>query len=140
MRLVEQFTSEFSGVYVARSLAFCEMFCRSLFVLLSFFIFGQCIILPSICVFWLPLWYLQTFVLHFWILTMCNKSQYIPIRGTASEVGGMVSATRRRKTIKDNKIVTPVRNKAFTCWIFICYTAKLNIDKPVNSCDIFCAK
>jgi hypothetical protein len=39
-------------------------------------------------------------------------SHELPIRGTASEVGGMVSATRRRKTINDNKIVTPVRNNA----------------------------
>ena len=35
------------------------MFCRSLFVLLSFSI-GHCVVCPSVCGFWLPLWYLQT--------------------------------------------------------------------------------
>ena len=39
-----------SGVRVARSLVFWVVFCRSLFVLLSFFFWP----------FWLPLWYLQT--------------------------------------------------------------------------------
>lgn len=31
----------------------------------------------------------------------------LPISGTASEVAGMVSATRRRNTIRDSKMVTP---------------------------------
>ena len=35
------------------------MFCRSLFVLLSFSI-GHFVVCPSVCGFWLPLWYLQT--------------------------------------------------------------------------------
>jgi hypothetical protein len=49
----------FSGVCVTRSLVFCVMFCRSLFVL---FLFGSCFVCPSIYGFWLPLWYLQTFL------------------------------------------------------------------------------
>ena len=50
----------FSGVCVAQSLVFCVMFCRSLFVLFSF---GKCNVCPSsIYSFWLPLWYLQTFL------------------------------------------------------------------------------
>ena len=48
----------FSGVRVTRTLDFCVVFCRSLFVLLSFF-FGHCVVYR----FWLPLWYLQT-LLH----------------------------------------------------------------------------
>ena len=40
----------FSGFRVARSFVFCIMFCRSLFVLLSFFA-----ICPSVYGFWLPL-------------------------------------------------------------------------------------
>jgi len=31
----------------------------------------------------------------------------VPISGTASDVGGIVSATSCRKTVKDNRIVTP---------------------------------
>ena len=34
----------FSGVHVARSPVVCVMFCRSLFVLLSFFSFGHCVV------------------------------------------------------------------------------------------------
>jgi len=41
-------------IRVARSLAFCVMFCRPLFVLLSFFFCPLCCLS-----FWLPLWYLQ---------------------------------------------------------------------------------
>jgi hypothetical protein len=47
--------SVFIGVRVSRCLVFCVMFCRSLFVLLSFYIWPFCIY-----GFWLPLWYLQT--------------------------------------------------------------------------------
>jgi hypothetical protein len=50
------------GVHVARSLVFCVKFCRSLFVLLFFFVRPLCCLSISIDGFWLPLWYLQTFV------------------------------------------------------------------------------
>jgi len=50
----------FSGVRVARSLCFCAMFCRSLSI--CPFSFGHCIVCPSIYGFWLPLWYLQSFL------------------------------------------------------------------------------
>jgi len=51
----------FGGVLVAQSLCFL-VFCRSLFVLL-FFSFCHCIVWPSLIYgFWLPFWYLQTFV------------------------------------------------------------------------------
>ena len=40
------------------SLVFCEVFCRSLFVLLYLF-FVHCVVCPSIYGFWLPLWYYQ---------------------------------------------------------------------------------
>jgi hypothetical protein len=36
-----EFTPTFSGVLVARSLVFCVVFCKLLFVLLSFFSFGH---------------------------------------------------------------------------------------------------
>ena len=64
-------------------LVFWVMFCRSLFVLLSFFFwplccmsydlrllitplvsFGHCVVCPMIYVFWLPLWYLLAIVLY----------------------------------------------------------------------------
>ena len=41
-----EFNPCFSGVRDARSLAFCVMFCRSLFILLSFS-FGHCVVCPS---------------------------------------------------------------------------------------------
>ena len=39
------------------------MFWRSPFVLLSFFLFGHCVVCPSIYGFWLLLWYLQTLLI-----------------------------------------------------------------------------
>jgi len=52
---------------LARSLSFYVVFCRSLFVLLSLFSFGHCVVCPSFYSFWLPHWYLQTFLLKlFW--------------------------------------------------------------------------
>ena len=51
-------TPGFSWVLVTRSLVLCVMFCRSLFVILSFFSFGHCVVYPSsIYVFWLNLWF-----------------------------------------------------------------------------------
>ena len=41
--------------------------------------------------------------------SMCFQAiLMVPMRGTASEVVGMLSATRFRKTVSDNRIVTPV--------------------------------
>lgn len=34
--------------------------------------------------------------------------KYVPSRGTASEVAGIVSATMFRKTVSESRIVTPV--------------------------------
>ena len=50
----------FSGIHVAQSFVFSVMFCRSLFVLLSFF-FGHCVVRPSI--FDYPSWYLNNLFL-----------------------------------------------------------------------------
>ena len=79
-----EFTLGFSRICVARSFIFCVMFCKSLFILLSFFFWslccraffdsrllitslvscGQCVVWPSsIHGFWLPLWYLVAIVL-----------------------------------------------------------------------------
>jgi len=62
---VPEFTPVFSGVRFTRSLVFCVMFCRLLFVLCHFS-FGHCdVCSSSIYGFWLPLWYLQSLlVLH----------------------------------------------------------------------------
>lgn len=38
-------------------------------------------------------------------------SSILPRRGTASDVAGIVSATILRKTVRDNRIVTPEINK-----------------------------
>ena len=54
------FTSGFSRGRVARSLVFCIVFCRSLFVICPYS-FGYCIACPSsIDDFWLPFWHIQT--------------------------------------------------------------------------------
>ena len=67
-----EFTPVFSGVCPPRSLVLCVMFCRSLFVFLSFFCWPLCclsldlwlLITPLVSsdypsgIFWLPLWYL----------------------------------------------------------------------------------
>jgi hypothetical protein len=50
-----------SGVRLARSLIFCVMFCRSLFVLCPVS-FVHCIVCPSTYRFYLLLWYLQNFL------------------------------------------------------------------------------
>ena len=52
-----EFTPVFSGFRVAQFFVFCVMFCRLLFVLLSFFWF--IVLSSSIYRLWLPLWYLQ---------------------------------------------------------------------------------
>ena len=64
----------FSGVYVTRSLVLCVMFCRSLFVLLSFFLWSFC------CLFLFDLWILIT---PFGIFTL-----FLLIRGTWNEISG----------------------------------------------------
>ena len=57
----------FCGVRVTRSLVFCVMFCRSLFVLLYFFFFPLCCLSFDLDLRILikPLWYLQT-LLRIW--------------------------------------------------------------------------
>jgi hypothetical protein len=46
-------------VHVSRSLVFCLMFCKPLFLILFFF-FAHCIVCHSSYGFWLSLWYPQT--------------------------------------------------------------------------------
>lgn len=43
----------------------------------------------------------------------------VPIRGTASDVDGIFSATRFRKTVNDNKIVTPVDRPMWISEMFL---------------------
>jgi hypothetical protein len=52
---------DFSEVRVAQAFVFCVMFCRSLFVPLSVFVW-LLYCLSCKLPFWLPLWYLQTFL------------------------------------------------------------------------------
>ena len=61
-------TPVFSRVGVTRSLVFCVMFCRSLFVLLSFFIWSLCCLSFDVQILITSLWYLQTFLYEclFW--------------------------------------------------------------------------
>ena len=61
-----EFTPVFSEVRVVRSLVLCVVFCRSLFVLLSFFFWSLCCL--SFFGFWLPLWCFQIFLIIFIIL------------------------------------------------------------------------
>jgi len=56
-----EFIPVFSGVRVTRSLLFCVIFCRSLFVPCPL----SWVVCPSIYGFWLPLWHLQTFLIFF---------------------------------------------------------------------------
>ena len=58
----------FSGVRVARSLIFCIMFSRSLFVLLPFLFWTLRCLSFQINGFWLPLWCLQTFIFSWWYM------------------------------------------------------------------------
>ena len=59
---------------VVRSFAFCIVFCRSLFVLLSFF-FCHCVVCSSLIYgFWLLLWYLLVIVLS--VLLWFTASDY----------------------------------------------------------------
>jgi len=44
------------------------------------------------------------------IVTTLESNIGLPISGTASDVGGIVSATSCRKTVKDNRIVTPTQH------------------------------
>ena len=55
-----EFTPVYYGVHVDQSLAFSVVFCRFLFI---FSPFGHYIVSPSIYGFYLPLWYLQTFLI-----------------------------------------------------------------------------
>jgi hypothetical protein len=50
----------FRGVHVAQSFVFCVMFCRLLFILLSFFVILLSVLLY--CDFWLTLLHFQTFL------------------------------------------------------------------------------
>jgi len=52
----------FNGVHAALSLGFCVMFCRSLFGLLSLFLPLLYCLSSFRLRFWLPLWYLQTYI------------------------------------------------------------------------------
>jgi len=58
----------FSGVRVNRSLVLCVMFCRSLFVLLYFFVWPLCsLFFFGLRILITSLWYLQTFLDRRWM-------------------------------------------------------------------------
>jgi hypothetical protein len=69
----ENLSSSPTEVNVAQSLGFCVMLRRTLFVLFSIFL-AICVVCPSICGFWLPLWYLSYgFWLPLWYLQTLRK-------------------------------------------------------------------
>ena len=77
----------FCGIRVARSLVFCVVFCRSLFVLLSFFC--HCVVSPSI-EFWEPLWYLHTLLTHIVVCVYTMKTRSaIPPKSTGPNLISM---------------------------------------------------
>ena len=67
----------FSLVRVARSLVFCVVFCRSLFVLLSFLFRSLYCLSFFFSEFWSPLWYLQTLLIHCnFIIGICHDVKH----------------------------------------------------------------
>jgi hypothetical protein len=72
MQLVEQELFTFLGHLSSPPGFSCMcMFCRSLFVLMSFFFWPLCFLSFSIYGFWLPIWYLQTLFTHICFLANC---------------------------------------------------------------------
>jgi hypothetical protein len=72
-----EFTPCFSGVRVTRSLVFCVVFCRLLFVILSFS-FDHCIVCPSIYVFWLLLGILDLrLLITSWYLRFTSSDYFL---------------------------------------------------------------
>ena len=69
-----EFTPGFSGVRVARSLVFCVVFCRSLFVLLSFFFWPLC---------FLSFFDLRILITSLWYLRFTD-SDYLPLLSSNS--------------------------------------------------------
>ena len=66
------------GVCVARTLVFCLMSCKSLFSLFSFLL-ANVFCSPSIYLFWLPIWYLQTFLIGSNFRRIPSKDYYIHV-------------------------------------------------------------
>jgi hypothetical protein len=65
------------GVRVVQSLVICVVLCWSIIVL-SFFSVSHSIICPSICGFWLPIWYPQTFLSS--PGKLCVRQAHTPIK------------------------------------------------------------
>ena len=59
-------------VCVTRSLIVCAVFCRSLFVLLSFFFRPLCCLFFFDTRFWLPFWYLKILLVEYKCWNQCN--------------------------------------------------------------------
>ena len=82
LTLLEHLSSSslFSGVRVTRSLVLCVCF-ENHCLFFNPFSFDYCVVCPSICGFWLPLWYLQTLlasvVLGLWLRVSDNYSSAI---------------------------------------------------------------
>ena len=53
------------------------------------------------------------------------KSRYLPISGTTSDVGGMISASSRKKTVRDSRI--EIHREIFSPSTQIRYDTTLNI-------------
>jgi len=70
----------------------------------------------------------------------------VPISGTASDVGGMVSATSCRNTVNDSRIVTPATNRDSQNLDYFhtgpisvrCYVARYMLSSCVCLCVCYC--
>ena len=70
-----EFTPDVRGFRAAQSLVFCVVFCRSLFVLLSFSFWPLCFLIYR---FWIPLWYLQSLQMTTDVMFLLSYSQSHP--------------------------------------------------------------
>ena len=79
----------FSGVHVTRSIVFCVMFCRSLFVLLSFFFFSLCRLFFDLRIMIIPLVssiFLDSIAMQFTFI--CSGTYAIHLAFLCSRING----------------------------------------------------
>ena len=67
----------FSGVHVTRSIVFCVMFCRSLFVLLSFFFFSLCRLFFDLRIMIIPLVSSKSFYISIFLDSIAMQFTFI---------------------------------------------------------------
>jgi hypothetical protein len=100
----------FSGVHVTRSIVFCVMFCRSSFVLLSFFFFSLCRLFFDLRIMIIPLVssiFLDSIAMQFTFI--CSGTYAIHLAFLCSRINGgmngcyiLKTKNRRHKEKKKN--------------------------------------